>query len=128
MTKEEVNKRNEAIAIFMGGKLSKPKNPINSPYWKIPRHNTYLGNPNKVYILYYDRFWDWIMPVIEEIEKPGSIWLVEIGFNACKIFNLMNLNNSTDAEYSRIGIHKRQAVFLAVSDYCINYNKKNNEL
>jgi hypothetical protein len=73
MTREEIENGNKVIAEFMGGKLSKPRSFINSPYWKLPNHYTHLGNPDKVYDLYYNRFWDWLMPVVEKIKTDESV-------------------------------------------------------
>jgi hypothetical protein len=99
MTKEEILKRNEAIAVFMGGKLSKPRNAMNAPDWKFASKTTWAGNPEKIYTLYYDKLWDWLMPVVQKMMDKGC-WTYEIEHAITQV----NIN----------------ALFEAVSNLCLD--------
>lgn len=102
-----LQERNEAIARFMGEtSLTKVKNDKIVPYNKS-----------------YETIWENIMPVCDKIEKLGNY--VTIEKNVCGIScdypeeeeqsGLMFVIDPITAET------KIEAVFLAVSDFCIQY-------
>jgi hypothetical protein len=95
MTTEETQKRNEAIALFMGVDYSP--------------HPYFIG---------YHSSWDWLMPVVEKIEAEGGI-KITIQKNVCIIKKYGFLEVRLAIE--QISETKIEAVFLAVSDYCLNH-------
>jgi hypothetical protein len=131
MTQEEINKRNEAIALFMGGKLSKPRNAMNAPYWKFASKATWSGNPEKIYTLYYNKLWDWLMPVVEKIESDkGKATLLYTnpwdyrGLHTFSIYKEMDENKDMRGRIvESVSNSKIEAVFIAVSDFCLNQVK-----
>jgi Pyruvate/2-oxoacid:ferredoxin oxidoreductase delta subunit len=151
MDQAEINKRNEAITLFMGYKFTYlseedfsdiggletkckiySKIPLEVDYsldsihWRDDRDKFFFVtlsgwdiNP-AINELKYNSSWDWLMPVVEKIEKHGCI--IQITFclaGSCRITKgsfkdpiktLANTESNSPIE----------AVFLAVSDYCLN--------
>jgi hypothetical protein len=112
MIKEEINKRNEAIAEFMG----KHPNPIDKgTTWSVGF--VYADENGKIIAadnwasLQYNTSWDWLMPVAL---KTGCISItpenVKMVFGGAIIAKYQYLK---DTEIIT-------TLFIAVSDYCMN--------
>lgn len=117
MEQTEINKRNEAIAIFMGGFT---RDFVDVWKWKNERGNFEYGK------LQYNSSWDWLMPVLIKI-----INLHSSGCNICGIgyagpsfyFDMLPDEKIGFQSKSEEG-NEIEAVFIAVSDYCIYQEEK----
>lgn len=80
---------NKLIAIFMGGRYVYKENVGTQVYNKQDRHRIYglkqINTYHMVRNLEYHSSWDWLMPVVEEIESLG--WTVVIEKGLCHIFS-----------------------------------------
>jgi hypothetical protein len=124
---KNIQERSEAIALFMGMKLSEPENDHEEYEW-IPSHpvsgNWMFKSPPP-----YDRSWKWLMPVLEKIEAQDNIItkvdsLRTVGGDLrhkCTVHNLSVYGTSCIA-YGE-SKSKIEAIFLAVSHFCMEYNK-----
>jgi len=117
---------NELIAVFMGGKLSKKTSPIIAPHWKG------LEFGSKIYDLYYDKRWDWLMPVVEKIELTNRVndkeyypYMVSIWKNCCQISDGNNGIIITTVYAEKVGNGKIAATYKAVVEFIKWYNKQN---
>jgi hypothetical protein len=92
----------------------------------------YRGSYRKVYyiplegadyskLLYYDTSWNLLMPVVEKISK------VTQGIVYPRTFGMID-HGKVMVRLNQYGLFKRdtliEALFLAVSDFCENYNKE----
>lgn len=126
MDQQEINKRNEAIADFMGYKYF----PWNSPdhqlkglggYWakknaKIhhPKMNILSTAKNK---LRYNYDWNWLADVFITISRTkGCTYIVTPGY--CKVVTIHGSFRSTSET-------TLDACFIAVSDFCLSQQKVN---
>ena len=103
------------IAEFMGLKPYKQGHPVyDTNQWLIGRgaEGVTLHDYRK-----YDRFWDWLMPVVEKIERTGCKVVIE-SFS-CEITTFI-----TGYSKQVIVERKREAVYMAVVEYIKWYNKK----
>jgi hypothetical protein len=146
MNESEIIKRNEAIALFMGNNGSLYCDHCRKPYPEtFPNGrltkccSTYdKGHKNAFYstmdesgsVVYsigkrtsrdlkYHSSWDWLIPVVEKLEGFEGI-NIRIQKDRCVIFD----SGFTDEHVIFKSINqptKIQAVFLAVSDYCLNH-------
>jgi len=98
MTQEEINKRKEAIAKFMG--------------WEEKFHPV-----NQIHTS-----WDWIMPAVEKIESDGE-YIVAVSENQCRIYENPFFEESIPVIEFEAST-KIEATFLAVSDFCLNHFTK----
>jgi len=130
MTQQEIQNRNEQIALMLGLK------PLQRPYLGAyhPTHDTHNSTfyheriEGELWYVYpqYDSDWNWLMEAVEFIEKLK--YLVEISgsheWQFCAI-----VRTDTDDVVARIGYYektftKKEAVFIAVSDFAKLYNNK----
>jgi len=124
MENKEIIEGNKLIAEFMGGKYRKgnKKQSIEERYFGLIEKGYY----HWVSELRYHKSWDWIMPVVEKIEKLGCI--VEISYSLvcmCRIcvigkkyekaFNITNDNNG--------GLEPIIAVYKSVVEFIKWYNE-----
>jgi hypothetical protein len=143
MNESEIIKRNEAIALFMGnngslycdhcrkpypevfpnGRLTKccstyDKTGANAFYSTMDEHGAVVYSIGKRTSrqLQYHSSWNWLMPVVEKINKSGDHDVI-IYRSDCHINNkqqiIIEKGIGTDAP------DLITAVFLAVSDYCM---------
>jgi hypothetical protein len=106
MTQEE---RNREIAVMLG--------------WTRHNHASYFTwtRPEKPKdhffesILQFDRDWNWLMEAVEFIEKIYNNQPVYFGHNNCVIFSPKTIRSK--------GKDKKEAVFIAVSDFAKLYNE-----
>jgi hypothetical protein len=119
MTQEDINKRNEAIALFMGMYKTEYQGEI---YFSDSED---LPCQFHISDLLYNYYWDWLMPVVEKISKMtyedgdqiyprtfamshenGSSYLFRL--NRCELVESESFIES---------------VFIGVSDFCLNQVK-----
>lgn len=108
---------NELIAEFMGLKPEKHSALYDNP--------TGLSFDRAVEPLYY-KSWDWLMPVVERIEKHGAI--VEINICLATMCRIVVLNGSRDRikDFTNGGsIPLIDAVYLSVVEFIKWYNTQN---
>lgn len=101
MNQEEINKRNEAIALFMGMTprwVTYPDSALNR--WEIDKDNCWQH-------IQYHSSWDWLMPAASKVEKPRLIKHDHPYFRLCKALLSFDL----------------EAAFIAVSDYFLTLKK-----
>jgi len=97
---------NELIAKFMGLPLTKEMPEFGTGNWKEVPSQKWK----------YHESWDWLMDVVEKIERLGNC--CEIGITKCKIYSV---DYNVETTY---GATKIQAVFNAVVDYIKWYNSE----
>jgi hypothetical protein len=116
MKREEILNGNKLIAEFMGIKYDE---------------NKYSHESSEFYFedseLEYHFSWDWLMPVVEKIEKlDNGIYQVDILQEGCKIMvRCKNFNSPIDKTVSKMpeGIRKIESVYLAVIEFIKWYNE-----
>jgi len=118
MTQEEILEGNKLIAKFMGGKLIKNKYTGNlfSDLIVYGINSNVLFHENK---LQYHSSWDWLMPVVEKIEKTiinDMDITIEIQHNTCF------LNGNFPAVYSESKT-KLESTFICIVKFIKWYNK-----
>lgn len=133
MTQQEIQERNKQIAIMLGWKNSFAKKVDQYGYYQTvdgystPYANTldeqvveYQQDKNAFAIedLQFHSDWNWLMEAVEFIESRG--YEIDIFANCVEICIL------PDEEYvsEAVGKTKKEAVFLAVSDFAKLYNNK----
>lgn len=124
MTQEEILKRNEAIALFMGvhheiRKYTNNPDDKGIMIYFFPdagTKETYLLDAKE---LPYNTRWDWLMPVVEKIEsiENSDDYEVDIFSNCCEI--------GCKDEHSAVGKTKIEAVWQAVIQFILWYNQNN---
>lgn len=106
MTQEEINKRNEAIALFMG--IQSYNDDRYGKIYSIPVER------GSIFSLKYNSSWNWLMPVVEKIAQKGV--MVDIIIDTLK-------TRVEIAQCARQSTNSIEAFFLTVSDYCIAFNQ-----
>jgi hypothetical protein len=117
MSQEEILKRNEAIAVFMGAKLKVPTNTKYAPCYQYFREDGLIYREKETQHMEYKTNWSWLMPVVEKIESGRNY----IDIRKKEIL-LTVIDRPT--QLYEVGESKIEAVFLAVSDYCLNHFTK----
>lgn len=111
--------KNKAIALFMGAKYHKP-----DPYreWVYDfgnnRPTQWSSQLWEAEQLEYHICWDWIMPVVERIQKDGK-YVVTIMGTRCTVSNV----NYT-ISYSSEGDDLLLSVWECVGDFCMKHSKE----
>jgi len=109
---QEIIDGNRFIAEFMGWKFNKERKAYHIPQT--------LGFPfkGKVEDLKYHTSWDWLMPVVEKIER--------LGFDFCIMDGAIFIRRQYDYwETYQIIPDKKYAVWLAVVEFIKWYNENN---
>lgn len=118
MSREEINKRNEAIASFLGWYKNNNWNPF---IWNCRDQNNdpVLTIANYERDLKFNYSWDWLMVAVEKIEGRGFDSRI-LGYNSEGEFlcDFVDFENN-EAACRSSSTSKIEAVFLAVSDFCI---------
>jgi hypothetical protein len=122
MEQEEIRERNIAIAEFMGARW-RAKEDNKAPLYRFdePIGNQYAFHHTE---LQYHSSWDWLLPVCKKIESEGCIVQITLclaghcritkGNFKVPIKTIANVESNDPIE----------AVFLAVSDYCLEAKDK----
>jgi hypothetical protein len=113
MTQQEIQERGSQIALMRGYEVSK-----NKECFKIPNENRWISLEE----LHSD--WNWLISAVDFIEKQKIV--VYINFNNCVIQSIGNReNNFKPTTYQDVyGSDKKEAVFIAVSDFAKKFNNK----
>jgi hypothetical protein len=122
MTQEEILEGNKLIAEFMGAKLITDDPNFmggNVPFFRLAKFNDIERNYTK-YELKYHSSWDWLMPVVEKIEKE-LFWQIELYRNQCKIWHETDGKTLWRETESKI-----QSTWLAVVEF-IKWENKNKQ-
>lgn len=119
---------NYNIAVFMGSKYSKDRlldindNQIFVPLHGVCRYDTIESGKGK--ILEYHKSWDWLIPVIEKIEKQGCIIQVSFsGITNCKI-TVGNFKEPIITVANTESQDSMKAIYTAVIEYIKWYNNE----
>ena len=122
MTQQEIQDRNEQIALMLGLKKGwwihqqKPLTDDKKQWWDI-EGKTFLGT--RVYYikdLQFHSDWNWLMEAVEFIESKGY----EIGIFANRVEIITTIEENR--VYETGGKTKKEAVFIAVSDFARQFN------
>lgn|ERR1035437_6933497 len=112
--KEVIVEGNKLIAKFMGWVID-DSFPDKGRVYRSPKGNIELDTTFK-----YDKDWNWLMPVVEKIEKENGVkmFLHPVG---CEIyvFGKEISNNNSDT--------KIKATWLSVVEFIKWYNEQNNK-
>lgn len=107
MNKEEIEKNNKLIAKFMG----------NEPY-EDSRYGTLWNNPasdgvheKTSFSLKYNTSWDWLMPVIEKIEK------MDYGFKMCRKVVEVYIDSTKETFIKTKESSRIESLFKAVVEF-----------
>ena len=113
-------KDNKLIAEFMGCIHLLPFKNTNSFKMNDNGTRTEEGKWYRLNELKYHSSWDWLMPVIEKIERLG--YAVNIYEQECRIFE----DRTIKPKYKKITyeLTKIEAVYKAVVEFIKWYNKK----
>lgn len=115
MSPEEIIKRNESIAKFMGWEFSETFEGLLPNHW-IDKTGKLMGSYHDTE-LKFQYSWDWIMPVVIKISHDFGSVKILVGNTGTAV----NINDSLEGyDYDPI-----EAVFIAVSNYCM-YAKTTN--
>ena len=116
MTQQEIQERNEQIALMLGMK-------IEGTYitnWK--EFNSLLHSIEDTLKFHSD--WNWLMEAVEFIDKLSN-YFIQIEEKSCYVYDISKFDNSqTNAFIIKDGETKKEAVFTAVSDFAKLYKKK----
>lgn len=134
VTKEDIQFRNEAIAIYMGYKFFAWNSPDNQlkigGYWaKANAKIHHLKVKDNVLQCNFRRLeyrdnMEWMIPVMQKIEKEGCIVKFSLCIGAyCEVFK-SNGTFKLSQKWSHESNDPKEAIFVAISNYCID---KNNE-
>ena len=126
MENKEILEGNKLIAEFMGGEIFTD---FDGGYKRVRNIEPNKKTSRYLWNLEYHISWDWIMPVVDKIEKKGCI--IEISYSIvcmCRIciigkkyekaFNIINDNNG--------GIQPISAVYKSIVEFIKWYNQNNN--
>jgi hypothetical protein len=128
MTQQEIRERNEQIALMLGYRLITPdmrRNPDkwNTSYWQkdYPEKQDVLCSEG---YLPFHSDWGSLMKSVEFIEELNN-YFVQIEEKSCYVYDISKFDDSqTNAFIIKDGETKREAVFIAVSDFAKLYNDK----
>lgn len=126
MTKEPtLEQRLKACALFDGWQLITHEN-INKPFYEHPKYKREFTDYwiDGIYGWKYNKSYDWLMPLVEEIEA--------LGYNV-NINTMSSISNNTgnkevihlvwNSNFSKI-----ESLFMAVSSFCLEWCKLNNKV
>lgn len=147
MTQEQIIEGNKAIAEFMGYIYHPHPDRFALPGWKVPNDKPFIEKLMRIgtigkrpYLcrtskeIQFHTSWDWLMPVVEKINKDGS-FKVRILFNAngtngiygCYIDKVEWVNNYLQDErisgYSNIE-NPIESVYKAIIKFINWYNEQ----
>jgi hypothetical protein len=116
MTPQEIQERNKQIALMLGKKYENNCIVIHC-------HNVCGVNPSGEtwQECSFHSDWNWLMEAVEFIEKLSVYHMVETNRSSCVIYNGKNI---ITANYFKADKTKKEAVFIAVSDFAQKLNNK----
>jgi hypothetical protein len=121
MTQQEIQERNKQIALMLGWTLKSYPTYISSPFhsrsvwWSPGTTKTFCCIEGEEF---FHSDWTWLMEAVEFIESRGY----EIDIFA----NCVEICTTPDEDYvsEAVGKTKKEAVFIAVSDFAKLYNER----
>ena len=119
METTEIQERNKKIALMLGKKYK--NNSIVIHY-----DNVCGVNPTGAtwQVCLYHKDWNWLMEAVEFIENLENYYS-QIEEKSCYIYDISKFDDSqTNAFIIKDGQYKKEAVFIAVSDFAKLYNNK----
>jgi hypothetical protein len=123
MTQDEIQERNKQIALMLNIKIEQcyPENKDYKQHGIVyTLEKEFAENVNSVFLsvseLKFHKDWRWIMEAVEFIEKVYNNQPIYFGHNNCVIFSPKTIKSK--------GNDKKEAVFIAVSDFAKLYNEK----
>lgn len=129
MENQNVLHGNKLIAEFMDCKIKDYGEDIEIVEWSDDFYPDYqhMDGAHTINNIWFDRSWDWLMPVVEKIESLKSP--VYINSNCCTIYEKIDFNTDNGDLFIQ-SYHKTKinAVYDAVIDYIEWYNKQNNKI
>jgi len=109
---------NELMAKFLGYVQPHPDYP-KSTYW-------YKENEQPLAILLFDTDWNWLMEVVEKIEKLNSVIEINSFFNPFQVRIYHNANISSFTRLERVYSDSQETKIGAVYEVCLNFIKTYN--
>lgn len=121
MTEQEIIEGNKLIAEFMGGKVEDTLRCSNYTKIGLPKwaFKCYDFDVLKISGFEYNSSWDWLMPVVEKIEKAG--YCVSMYRDNCSVYN-------KNGERVGNGVHNKGkiiCIITAVIEFINWYNIQN---
>ena len=123
MTPQEIQERNKQIALMLNIKIEQcyPENKDYKQHGIVyTLEKEFAENVNSVFLsvseLKFHKDWRWLMEAVEFIEKVYNNQPIYFGHNNCVIFSPKTIKSK--------GNDKKEAVFIAVSDFAKLYNEK----
>jgi hypothetical protein len=118
MTPQEIQERNKQIALMLGKKYENNRIVIHfdnvcgvNPSGETWRECSYHSD------------WNWLMEAVEFIEKLNN-YFIQIEEKSCYVYDISKFDNSqANAFIIKDGKTKKEAVFIAVSDFAKLYNE-----
>jgi len=139
MTQQEIQERNKQIALMLGAEIQNKLKRIyidkmidnESTFHNMSVDlNTYEWNGTKnIHYIPFDMLqfhsdWNWLMEAVEFIDKLNN-YFIQIEEKSCYVYDISKFDNSqTNAFIIKDGKTKKEAVFIAVSDFAKLYNNK----
>jgi hypothetical protein len=128
MTSQEIQERNKQIALMLNIKIEQcyPENKDHKQHGIVyTLEKEFAENVNSVFLsvseLKFHKDWRWLMEAVEFIERLSVHHMVETNRSSCVIYNGRNI---ITANYFKADKTKKEAVFIAVSDFAKLYNDK----
>jgi hypothetical protein len=120
MTQQQIQERNEQIALMLGLTPTKGFGSKKNEYFKkIDGDKTIMYNK----VLFHSD-WNWLMEAVEFIDKLSN-YFIQIEEKSCYVYDISKFDNSqTNAFIIKDGKTKKESIFIAVSDFAKLYNNK----
>jgi len=112
---------NRLIAEFMGGELMEDRR--GNVYWFKNHHHVLVAHKAiNVFAFKYHSSWDWLMPVVEKIERNGFI--VEMWLSLGKGCRIFRPNYEPSISFSNESNSMIEAVYLTAAEAIEWYNSQ----
>jgi hypothetical protein len=120
MEQQEIQERNNQIALMLGWKIT------DGIISYIPEESSFqheVGYSASGFLQFHSD-WSWLMESVEFIDKLSN-YFIQIEEKSCYVYDISKFDNSqTNAFIIKDGKTKKEAVFIAVSDFAKLYNEK----
>jgi len=131
MTQQEIQERNKQIALMLNIKIEQcyPENKDYKQHGIVyTLEKEFAENVNSVFLsvseLKFHKDWNWLHEAVEFIEKLNN-YFIQIEEKSCYVYDISKFDNSqANAFIIKDGKTKKEAVFIAVSDFAKLYNEK----
>jgi hypothetical protein len=134
MTQQEIQERNKQIALMLGAIYSEDSEAWGFGNARIETGEITIQGKKYKNLIWAER-WEkelkfhsdgnLLMEAVEFIE--GLKWFVTISGNECTVFNFEYKHTARGRCYNTLAPTKKEAVFIAVSDFAKLYNEGNYE-